>query len=399
MKILFTIFTPPFVQVVSSFTRTEAGPERTYLEYADWYAGLRRLSARRDTVKVVSFTRRKERFSITHDGYEAVFFPVTNPDERPGKGRWDFNAPGLVEWVEEYDPDVIHIVGTGHLMALKILERRRLAARTCLWLRGAPHAHVFEQREPYLCRYFVLPFAEAIEEAARRLPREKLLSFPLGADVTAFRPDPGAEKRFDVISVGGTGNKQVELVREIVRRNGLSWLHAGRVNKGWPFSRREDFFFFHSLRKRFNLTRVKRARGYPHTCGFFASSEMPGLYNGARVLVHPSLAEGAPRCVQEALACGVPVVVLKDTVPYVEDAFGAACKGLDEVEGAVLSILADEEKRVEMGRRGREWLVRNHSPERLHEAVSAINARIVEETAAGPRADLAAPEGSAPAGL
>jgi len=53
-------------------------------------------------------------------------------------------------------------------------------------------------------------------------------------------------------------------------------------------------------------------------------SEMPALYRAADALVLPSRAEGTPRTVLEAFACGTPVAC--SALPHVRDAFGeAAC--------------------------------------------------------------------------
>jgi glycosyltransferase involved in cell wall biosynthesis len=379
VKILFTQFTPPFSQVNTSLVGRKSEPEQKYLQYSDWYSSLRRLSAEGDTVKFISLSKRRDRFSISHDGYEAVFFPIDNPDEKVKDGRWDFHAPGLVDWVREYDPDVIHIVGTGHLMARQIISAG-FGGRTCLWERCALQPYKFEWEEYALCRYLVLATAEAVKVAAKRLSAEKLINFPFGCNTTLFAPDRGAEKKFDIISVGGRGGKKIEVIRDIVKRHSLSWLHLGSITKGWPFSKIEDVLFFNNIKRRLELQRVKRARSYPYVCGYYDNCQMPGLYNQARLLVHASLSEGAPRCVQEALACEVPVVVLKETVPYVEKEFGVACKTHDGFEDAVLGILGDEERRVEMGRAGREWIVAHHSPLRLYEAVRAVNEKIVAES-------------------
>ncbi|MBE9527611.1 MAG: glycosyltransferase [Proteobacteria bacterium] len=380
MKILFTQFTPPFTQVHSSLVGNKSAPEAKYLEYSDWYSNLRRLSAEKksDTVKLVSLSETGEQFTISHDGYESLFFPVENSEEKSKEGRCGFYAPGLVDWVRRFDPNVIHMVGTGHRMADELLKEG-FGPRSCLWERCGLEPHKFDWPEYDLCRFLVLPTATGIEVASKFLPREKLINFPLGANSTLFTPARGAEKRFDIMTVGGTPRKQLHVVREIVRRNNLSWLHVGSITKGWPFSKREDFLFFNSMKSKLGLARVKKAKSYNYTCGFFDNTLMPGLYNSARLLVHASLVEGAPRCVQEALASEVPVVVLKETVPYVEKEFGVACETHEEFESAVMGILGDEVQRVKMGRAGREWLVEKHSPKRLYEAVNAVNEKIAAE--------------------
>ncbi len=376
MKILFTLFTPPFAQMQSSLFKGGDSVERKYLKYDDWFSNLRKNCVAGNEVKLVSLTKQKEPFSITRDGYEAVFFPVANPDEPVKDGRWDFYAPGLVEWVNGYAPDVVHAIGTGHRMAAEIMKAG-FGPRTCLWERMKTADYKFGWDEYALCARLVMPTAEAAREANARLKENKAMNLPLGANVELFRPDASVEKKFDIISVGFTQNKRGPLIREIAKRHRLSWLLAGGINKGWPFTPRENLLFMNSMRKRLGLPRVKKARAYPHVCGFFSNTEMPALYNSARVLVHPAVEEGAPRCVQEALACEVPVVVLKSTVPYVDADFGIPCESPDEIDGAVAGLLADEERRREMGRRGREWLVKNHGPDKLHEAVERLNIEIV----------------------
>lgn len=376
MKILFTQFTPPFTQLHSSLVERRSNPEQKYLDYTDWYSQLRKLSAKENIVKFISFTKRKKRFSIVQDGYESVFFPITNPNKKPGNGRWDFIAPGLLAWVKDFAPDVIHIIGTGHLMASEIIATN-YADRVTVWVRVAFQQYMTNWNELHRCGHLVFPTATAAKDAEEYFPKEKLTSFPLGANLTLFKPDRKHEKRFDVMSVARiTHVKQIHIVKHIVNRNNLSWLNVGGIVKGWPFRKWEDLIFFNRIRRRLQLPRVKRALYHPHICGFFNNAAMPSLYSQSKVFVHPSLAEGAPRCVQEALACEVPVVALKSTVPYIEPEFGIPCSSHDEFEDAVLTLLSDNKKRARMGRNGREWLVENHSPEKLYETFQTLNYKI-----------------------
>src|SRR3989344_546987 len=122
MKILFTQFTPPFAQIHSSLIGRKNNAEKKYLEYRDWYSELRRLSALHHSVKFISLTNKKEIIRLNNDVYESLFFPVSNLHQKICEGRWDFMAPHLLGTVFEFDPEVIHIIGTGHHMASVISE-------------------------------------------------------------------------------------------------------------------------------------------------------------------------------------------------------------------------------------------------------------------------------------
>ncbi|MBI2027357.1 MAG: glycosyltransferase family 4 protein [Deltaproteobacteria bacterium] len=370
MKILFTQFTPPFAQIHTSLIGKKTEAEKKYLNFRDWYSDLRRFCAQNHTVALVSLTNKREVIELHQDGYQSLFFPVLNPNEKVINGRWNFFAPDLIEWLEEFDPDVVHIVGSGHRMAQEVLNNCR-THKTFIWDRTQFHNYKSHWEELHKARYLVSPSQSHYEQARHFFPENKFLIFPLGINLEHFKKLDNTDKKYNIMTVGSHKRKKknIILVEKMARKRGLSWLHMGSVRRGWPYTKVEDLFFFQSLRSFLNVSLLKRCSGFSHVSGYSNHESMPILYNQCKILVHPSESEGAPRCVYEALACEVPVVVLKQTVPSIEPEFGIACESHEECEEAVLRLLSNESRRKKMGKNGRDWLLANHTPQKLYEAV------------------------------
>lgn len=91
--------------------------------------------------------------------------------------------------------------------------------------------------------------------------------------------------------------------------------------------------------------------------------EMPFLYSECDVYVQPSIIEPYGIAVLEAMACGKPVVGTKvggiqDTIKDGETGFLVEPGNADEVADRI-TILKDEDKRAEIGKSTREWVVDN----------------------------------------
>lgn len=98
--------------------------------------------------------------------------------------------------------------------------------------------------------------------------------------------------------------------------------------------------------------------------GSVPNSEMPRYYRTSQVFVLPSHNEGLPRTVLEAMATETPVVTT--ALPQLEDlvdgaGFTAEAKSVDGFVDAIGRLLEDDDARREMGRVGREQVLRNHS--------------------------------------
>jgi glycosyltransferase involved in cell wall biosynthesis len=84
---------------------------------------------------------------------------------------------------------------------------------------------------------------------------------------------------------------------------------------------------------------------------------MPAVYRAADLLVLASRAEGLPRTVLEALACGTPVAStdLEQLVPIVEQAGATVPVGdVEALTGAITDILGRSDRGDSLGDRGRE---------------------------------------------
>lgn len=119
-------------------------------------------------------------------------------------------------------------------------------------------------------------------------------------DFDVFRPNPQAEKRYDVLFVGRlTSNKGLPTILEalaIVKRTHpqVSLCILGQGPLQAPIEAQIE-----TLRLSPNVTLI------PHLPD---SQTLVALYQQARMLVCASTAEGGPRVTIEAMACGIPVI-------------------------------------------------------------------------------------------
>jgi len=98
---------------------------------------------------------------------------------------------------------------------------------------------------------------------------------------------------------------------------------------------------------------------------YLDNAKLPGIYKDSDVFVLPSLMEGVPRTILEAMSCGVPVVTtnhLTHLVPVIEGA-GLMVpprdpQGLSE---AILTILSDPSVAERMGQRARAKIEQDYS--------------------------------------
>jgi glycosyltransferase involved in cell wall biosynthesis len=104
-------------------------------------------------------------------------------------------------------------------------------------------------------------------------------------------------------------------------------------------------------------SRIRWLEPQPH-------SEIPKLLNRWQVSVIPSVVESFGVAALESSACGVPVVAanvggLPETVIHGETGLLTDASDRDQLAEAVVTLLADEDRRIEMGRVGRQFVAKH----------------------------------------
>jgi glycosyltransferase involved in cell wall biosynthesis len=97
---------------------------------------------------------------------------------------------------------------------------------------------------------------------------------------------------------------------------------------------------------------------------FVPNSELPEIYQSSDVFVLPSLNEGVPRTILEAMACGIPVVCTElPQLVNVVDGCGllVPVKDSQALAEGISKIISDRELAQKFGRNGRAKVVENYS--------------------------------------
>ena len=177
----------------------------------------------------------------------------------------------------------------------------------------------------------------------------RIVVTPYGVDTVQFTP--AAQPR-------GDGVFRVLFVGQICQRKGLSYLF-----QGYEMFRRPDselhvvgnYSAGHEVYARYEGL-------YRHTT-HVPQKDLPALFREADVFVFPSLIEGMPLVVLEAMACGVPVITTThgpgDIVRDGIDGFFVPIRDPEAIAARLEQLYRDPSLREQMGRNAREQALRH----------------------------------------
>ncbi|MFZ5776640.1 MAG: glycosyltransferase family 4 protein [Bacillota bacterium] len=216
------------------------------------------------------------------------------------------------------------------------------------------------------------------QAVAAGIPAEKIEVIPSRTDTTLFDPERYRASRFELRQSLGVRPDEalIVFVGRLVPTKGVTYLlqAAARLTEI-----RSDFRVLivggGPLRER--LEEEAKDRGIGHLVTFFGPvpyQQVPRILSAGDVFVAPSLDEGMPRAVLEALSMSLPVVVT-DVGGNREILSGADCGYLlppRDVEGiveALNTLLTDRDEAAAKGRRGRVMVVQRYE---LTKSIAAL---------------------------
>jgi colanic acid/amylovoran biosynthesis glycosyltransferase len=131
------------------------------------------------------------------------------------------------------------------------------------------------------------------------------------------------------------------------------------------------------------LERLAAERGIADRVSFLGAvgqDRLHDLYGRAAVFCLPSFAEGVPVVLMEAMAMEVPVVStriagISELIAHGEEGMLVAPGRADQLADTLESLVSDRQRRRELGRRGREKVLREFDAERCAEQLLGLFAR------------------------
>lgn len=197
--------------------------------------------------------------------------------------------------------------------------------------------------------------------AKRGIPPHKISVLPLGVDLKRFAPaEPsGQAGRFCILFVGEIGLRKgalylLQAFKELQLAE-AELVMIGQVTEIAPLLARMGVEFRH-------IPAVPL-------------QDLVAYYRRSSVFVFPSLIEGSARVVQEAMACGLPVITTPNAGSLVQDGVEGFLVPIRQVEALcqrILELYQNPERRVHMGREARATAERCFAPHHYREGLISL---------------------------
>jgi len=198
----------------------------------------------------------------------------------------------------------------------------------------------------------VLVVSEHSHREALNLYRREMLTVPIGIDTAWYSPGSGSKKGGYVLSISKLGEnhfhrKRIGVILQAIplvlkRHPELQFILAGEKADAFPRIERMVAHLGIEDRVRFP--------------GRITDAQKLELLRGALIYLQPTMHEGFGVAIAEAMSCGLPVIT--SPVGAVPEVVGDCAVFVDpdsseQVADAIIGLLADPERRVELGRAGR----------------------------------------------
>jgi len=224
--------------------------------------------------------------------------------------------------------------------------------------------------------------ATELARKAKAFVEREIVLIPNGIDTEHFKPMPRNEALAEALGMGKTKEERAVMgfVGELREKKGLQALLDvyAQINKARPITllimgeirAGEDRQVFDEFRGTHPDSRII-------VTGYVAHEDLPAYYALMDVFVHPSLRDGMPNAVLEAMACGKTVVAtaVGGVTDVIEDGVNGILVHVHEagrLEVAITEALNQPEKRDQFGRSARETVLHQFTLDKELQANLAI---------------------------
>jgi glycosyltransferase involved in cell wall biosynthesis len=230
--------------------------------------------------------------------------------------------------------------------------------------------------------------ASALAEKAKAFYDREIILIPNGIDTDLFKPmerNDALTEALGINPVQAALNKfnVIGFVGELREKKGLQTLLSAyaQINKKQPLTllivgevrQGEDKKLFDEIKESIPNANIIVTGIVPH-------KDLPAYYSLMDVFVHPSLRDGMPNAVLEAMACGKAVIAtpVGGVIDVIDDDVNSWLVKVDDVEGLaekIAEVLSQPEKRETAGRFARETVLSRFTLDRELQANLTIYQR------------------------
>jgi len=199
-----------------------------------------------------------------------------------------------------------------------------------------------------------------------KISRDKLIIATMGVDTSKFKPD--AEARVPlVLKRGEPLLGSLLFVGWLDENKGLRYLlHSiPEILKKFPGAKLKIVGTGHLEQEFKEFVKKLAIEKSVEFLGGVKNEDMPALYMQSDLFILPSLSEGIPVSILEAMASGCPVVVTKvggipEFIEHKKTGYLIEPRSVGAISSAVIDLLGDEKLRNEMAKNAHTFVRRNY---------------------------------------
>jgi len=316
-----------------------------------------------------------EKRSLTHEGVSITRFGAQKRVDDTLVAWFEL----LVEEHKRESFDVLHAYFLAQAGFVATYAGRYLGVPSVVSIRGNDIERAAFDPSRFSQVMYALQNADAITTNSSELVRKaraffdrEVILIPNGVDTQLFKPMKKNMVLAEALGLpaAGDGDKGdtpvIGFVGELREKKGMRSLLTGyaQANQESPLTllivgevrAGEDKKFFDDFRLSNPQAQIIVTGQVPH-------ADLPGYYALIDIFVHPSLRDGMPNALLEAMACERPVIVtpvggMADVVTGGKNGLLVSVNDANSLAAAIGELLSNPEKRIELGRSARE-LVRS----------------------------------------